>query len=214
MPAQHWLDRLKRRISGRTTFRSSDYWENRYASGGNSGDGSYGDLAIFKAEVLNDFIERNKIESAVEWGCGDGHQLSLLQVPKYLGLDVSPTTIGRCKDRFRGKSNLDFDVIHPGGQPEATKAQLSLSLDVIYHLVEDEVYNDYLRRVFQSSTEFVIVYSTNTDKQPTQQGAHVRHRHFTRDVEKHHPEFELFEHLTNRFPEQSKAEFFFYRKRH
>lgn len=32
---------------------STDYWKNRYLEGGNSGAGSYNNLAQFKAEVIN-----------------------------------------------------------------------------------------------------------------------------------------------------------------
>ena len=35
---------------------SAAYWEERYRRGGNSGAGSYGKLAEFKAEVINDFV--------------------------------------------------------------------------------------------------------------------------------------------------------------
>ena len=35
---------------------SASYWELRYRNGGTSGAGSYGRLAEFKAEVLNEFV--------------------------------------------------------------------------------------------------------------------------------------------------------------
>ena len=38
---------------------SHEYWEKRYASGGNSGAGSYNYLAEFKAEILNNFVTKN-----------------------------------------------------------------------------------------------------------------------------------------------------------
>ena len=46
-------------------FDSAEYWRNRYASGGNSGAGSYGALADFKAASLNSFISNNNIASAI-----------------------------------------------------------------------------------------------------------------------------------------------------
>ena len=33
---------------------SKDYWEKRYSKGGNSGAGSYNNLALFKASIIND----------------------------------------------------------------------------------------------------------------------------------------------------------------
>src|SRR5512139_2970605 len=79
---------------------SKDYWEERYRAGGNSGGGSYGRLAQFKADVLNGFVERHGVESVLELGCGDGHQLELARYPKYIGLDVSVTAIRQCAARF------------------------------------------------------------------------------------------------------------------
>ena len=46
-------------------FSSKDYWEKRYAEGGNSGYGSYNNLAKFKAEVINNFIIKNKIYNRI-----------------------------------------------------------------------------------------------------------------------------------------------------
>src|SRR5262249_52379361 len=53
--------RLYRRLSAAwqpsTPFPGSrQYWENRYGADGNSGVGSYGKFAAFKAEVINAFV--------------------------------------------------------------------------------------------------------------------------------------------------------------
>lgn len=44
-------------------FNSKLYWEARYKNGGNSGAGSYNKLALFKAEIINEFIKKNNIKS-------------------------------------------------------------------------------------------------------------------------------------------------------
>ena len=59
-------------------FKSSKYWNERYKHGGNSGDGSYGHLAEYKAEIINDFIEENQIHNIIEFGSGDGNQLKYM----------------------------------------------------------------------------------------------------------------------------------------
>ena len=46
-------------------MKTSEYWENRYKKSGNSGAGSYGRLAEFKADVINNFIAENKITSVI-----------------------------------------------------------------------------------------------------------------------------------------------------
>ena len=75
---------------------SGTYWETRYSGGGNSGAGSYGQLAEFKAEVINDFVISKGISSIIEFGCGDGNQLLLARYPRYTGLDVSKVALARC----------------------------------------------------------------------------------------------------------------------
>ena len=44
-----------------------------------------GELAKFKARVMNDFVRENGIRSVIELGCGDGMQLALADYPRYLG---------------------------------------------------------------------------------------------------------------------------------
>ena len=62
--------------------------------------GSYGHAAQAKTDFLNAFIGQNAIQSVVEFGCGDGNQLSSAEYPRYVGLDVSKTAIGMCRRRF------------------------------------------------------------------------------------------------------------------
>ena len=77
----------RRRIARFST--SSRYWEERYQIGRDSGTGSRGRLAFFKANVVNDLVREEAIHTGIEFGCGDGQQLSLLEIDRYTGLDVS-----------------------------------------------------------------------------------------------------------------------------
>src|SRR5215469_5923310 len=96
-------------IRRRLGFRdSSSYWEKRYQQGKTSGVGSYGRLAAFKAEVLNDFVAKNGIESVIEFGCGDGTQLALASYPGYVGVDVAQGSISICEKRFEGDDAKKF----------------------------------------------------------------------------------------------------------
>ena len=80
---------------------TSDYWEARYAAGGNSGKGSGGVFAEFKAEIVNTFVREHDIASVIDFGCGDGAQLALAEYAKYIGLDTSKTAVEMCRDRFK-----------------------------------------------------------------------------------------------------------------
>src|SRR5260370_32793049 len=79
---------------------SAHFWERNYARGATSGSGSYGAAAEAKAGFLNTLVRDRGVRSVVEFGCGDGNQLSLAQYPRYVGLDVSRTAIGLCQRRF------------------------------------------------------------------------------------------------------------------
>ncbi len=156
-------------------FMSSKYWESRYAAGGNSGEGSYGRLAEFKADFLNNFTRDHDVLTAIELGCGDGNQLSMLKYPNYLGLDVSPTAVKICKRKFAGQKNFRFMTYRPERFNPGTFGQfdLAISLDVLYHLVELPTFETYMQHLFKLSTKHVIIYSSNEDHI---ENVHVVHR--------------------------------------
>ncbi len=203
------------RKSPKSFHGSEDYWIRRYAAKGNSGHGSYQKLAEFKAELLNSFIQQENIQTVIEYGCGDGNQLKLAEYPAYTGFDVSPAAINLCQTLFVDDPTKQFKLIqdHAG-----EKAQLTLSLDVLYHLVEDEVFAEYMARLFDSSQKFVIIYSTNMDTNTEAQAPHVRHRAFSQWVDQHKPEWQLLKHIPNKYPftgdikTGSLADFFIYRQ--
>jgi len=201
-----------KKILGRGNFNSAKYWEKRYATGGNSGDGSYGRLADFKAGFLNDFVATHNISSVIEFGCGDGNQLSLINYSKYTGLDISETTLEKCKTKFHGDRTKNFMLYKSGKMKDLPSADLTLSLDVIFHLVEDKVFNQYIDDLLQFSKRYVIIYSTNYDYLET---THVLNRKFTDTIAKY-PAFKLIEERANPFPgtgeQESDCNFFVYEK--
>jgi len=210
----HWAHHVLGRLGGRHTFKSRSYWKERYAKGGTSGPGSYGRLAQFKSEVINDFVANNAIECVVEFGCGDGNQLSLYELPRYTGLDVSPDVVAQCCERFADDSSKTFYV----SAPDRLRADLAMSIDVIFHLTEDEVFERYMRDLFAAATRFVIIYSSNDNHNGWFQPKHVRHRKLTDWVEANEPEWTLQETIKNKYPLKSNdkiespANFFIYRK--
>lgn len=176
---------------------SESYWIERYDSGGDSGRGSYNHLAEFKAEIINRFVRENKITNIIEYGCGDGNQLKLAQYPSYIGFDVSPKALSQCKEIFREDNTKIFKFTN---QYDEETAQLTLSLDVIYHLIEEEIFVHYIKRLFDSSEKFVIIYSSNTADNTGNQPAHIKHRIFTNWVDENRPHWRLVCHIPNRYP--------------
>jgi SAM-dependent methyltransferase len=193
-----FLSAIRKLLSPVSEFSSAQYWERRYRSGGNSGPGSYHHLAEFKAGVLNRFVSEHGVESVVEFGCGDGNQLALAEYPSYLGVDVSPAAVSACKQRFATDSSRTFLL---ASDYDGSCADLALSLDVIFHLTEDEVFEAYMRRLFDAASRFVIIYSSNQDEQIAPVSIHVRHRTFRRWIEKEmSAEWKLLERIPNAYP--------------
>ncbi len=174
---------------------SSDYWDKRYSRGGTSGPGSRGMLAMYKAKVINDFVERHDVTTVVELGCGDGHQLGLLDVDTYLGVDVSPQAIALCRERFADDASKGFELLDR--YRPARAFDLALSLDVIFHLVEDEVFEDYMATLFASASRYVVVYSSDRDTQDAAQEPHVRHRAYSTWIRENAPEWSVLDHVPN-----------------
>ena len=191
---------------------SKNYWEQRYLSSGNSGPGSYKELSEFKAKVINNFISHKNIQSVIEFGCGDGNQLKLMKYKEYLGIDVSQTIISRCQKLFLEDKSKNFITLE---KYQNESGELSLSLDVIFHLVEDHVFVDYLNKLFNASKKFVVIYSSNYDSNTEW---HVKHRKFTDWVEQHRNDFELIQTVKNKYPfsgdvnKGSFSDFYIYQK--
>ena len=168
---------------------SSVFWENEYALGHNSGPGSYGQLAEYKAEFIKRLTEKNQVVSVIDAGCGDGNQLSLMNFREYVGIDVSKTTITRLREKYRGDSNKQFylfiDFI-------PRKVDLVMSLDVIYHLIEDPVFENYMKNLFDWSKRFVVIYSSNYDDKKW--GGHFRHREFSKWIKSNIMDFKMIYH--------------------
>jgi hypothetical protein len=194
---------------------SASYWKRRYRRGGHSGAGSYGKFATFKAEVLNRFVASHGIESVIEFGCGDGNQLRLASYPRYRGFDVSRRALASCRRIFRDDASKSFRAMR---RYRGERAALTLSLDVLYHLVEDAVFERYMRTLFGAAQRYVIIYSSNHDDNRGFEGTHVRHRRFTDWVATNLPDWQLKRHVPNRYPYRgnprtgSFADFYIYER--
>lgn len=175
-------------------YNPRGYWDRRYREGRTSGAGSEGEEGRYKAQYVNDFIRAHDIIHVIDWGCGDGQVLELLRVGPmhnpyvgYTGIDVSPTILERNRKLFREFTFASPDeALVPGRE---WTADLALSMDVLFHLPDDDDYFAYLNNLFNSATRFVLIYSTNHAGGRT--ARHVLRREFTPDVSKHFPEWNL-----------------------
>lgn len=198
-------------------FNSKEYWNTRYVKGSNSGAGSYNNLASFKADVINTFVRDNAIGSVIDYGMGDGNQLRLLDLNgiDYNGVDVSEYIVNKCKNDF---SNPNMKFTQTDEFDFNQTADLVLSCDVIYHLIEYDVYKEYMDNLFSMSNKYVIIYALDRDVDHCQ---HVRFRKFSDYIKKNLKEWDMIEHIPNKYPQlvlgknnenTSPSDFYIYEK--
>ena len=181
------------------------YWENRYRKGGNSGKGSYGELCEFKSKIINDIIKRHKIKSLADLGVGDGNQLKHLNVfdPdfNYTGYDVSHTVIKKCKSMFELRFEHVDDLVDG--------YDMSMSMDVLYHLVDIQKFESYIDDLFRVSNKIVVIYARNENVK--QHAEHVLFREFVTHIVKHFPEWKIINHIPG-MRDQSPSDFYVFGK--
>lgn len=181
-----------------------EYWQQLYEKGGSSGPGSYSRLADFKAGFINGFIKAQDIKYVVDLGCGDGNQLSLLKIDSYIGFDISAAAVERCRLKFSTDSSKRF-FLYEGSFANVLdtlpKAELALSLDVIFHLIDDVVFERYMTDLFAAATKFVIVYSSDYNGRRI---FHERHRKFSDWVKINQIGWTQIEYKANPYPFSKK----------
>lgn len=196
-----------------------NYWEKRYSSGGTSGGCSVGNIAKFKSDFLNNFVIANKIDSVIEFGCGDGRQLELMNYPKYLGIDICKSSIDICMSKFNTDTSKSFILYNPDFwfNNDFIKADLSLSLDVIYCLIEIELFQKHILDLFASANKFVVIFSSNSSNEI--KGSQVKHRNFTNFIQQNIKDFEFVGKVDNPYTfdpsrpnDTSYSDFYVYKK--
>ena len=85
-------------------------------------------------------------------------------------------------------------------------SDLTMSLDVLYHILEEECYVTYLKNLFSSSSNYVLIYSNNYNGHIV---GHMHTRKFTNDVENMFPNWSLHEKINQIYPKKSSAAFYY-----
>jgi SAM-dependent methyltransferase len=190
MPGGYWLWK-------RWFHTSAVHWQRHYKRGGDSGPGSYGKFASYKADLINKVIRERRIRSIIELGCGDGNQLTSLEVDQYIGLDISKVAIQHCIALHGSNAKRSFiwydqDYFHD--PLRVVSADCAMSLDVIFHLIEDDVFARYVRNLFNSGRRFVIIYGLDEEEvQPVH--VSVRLRKYSDYIATSVPEFRVALHI-------------------
>jgi len=153
----------------------SNYWQQRYVSGGNSGAGSYGEEAKMKGSLINHWMKLHEMRTINEIGCGDGNNLMYYNVDiSYTGYDISERAIQICNEKTRKIKNSLKYFFTTEYDKQDFDADVCLCLDVWFHQVKDEDFEALCKNLFVDFRgKYIIIYSTDTDSQFMEDGTPV-----------------------------------------
>ena len=196
-------------------MESAKYWNDRYRSGVGAGAGSRGRLYEFKLRTVQDIVNRYKVKSVVDVGCGDGGQLMSLEVAKYHGLDISTIAI-EAASSYATKNRI-YQIIEPDTIAKGKVADMAISLDVIQHLPDDQ-FEAHIDLLFRLAKKYVLIYAPNHSGEGLKLASHMYFRESDGwiDIAVNHGFFES-ERLFNEYPADARllpdtsfSEFFLY----
>lgn len=140
-------------------------------------------------------------------GCGDGQQLRLSEYPRYIGLDVAPNALEDALRTCAGKGQYSFFLYRPTAFRDASglmTSDLGISLDVIYHLTEEVVFESYMNTLFsmsdQSATSCAVRATGRTSLTTSTSYKHIRQWPVQNRVEYNQPEWKFACRVPNRYP--------------
>jgi len=133
---------------------ANEYWENRYASEGTSGDGSIGELRAWKWKVITEFLPT--IDHVIDLGCGDLSFWDGRKCKNYIGIDVSKTIIERNR-----KKRPEWSFINSPAEEyiNGLKKECVFCLDVLFHIMNLEAFIAILNNLCFYSTNYIFVHT-------------------------------------------------------
>ena len=181
---------LFRKKITKSFINSEKYWDDRYSYGGNSGSGSYGNDAQQKANFLNNILLKYNLDTVIDIGCGDGNNLKFFKPKNYIGIDVSETIIKKNISKFKYIDNYEFFVLKNNfsnilnyiDHLIRNHALLVVSFDVIFHLIEDDKYNDHINFINNINANYCLICSSDINIEYDDSTLHVRHRKYSTDL--------------------------------
>jgi 2-polyprenyl-3-methyl-5-hydroxy-6-metoxy-1,4-benzoquinol methylase len=143
-------------------YNESLFWEQRYASGGNSGSGSEGTEAEWKVKELSRLITKHKIKSVLDVGSGDGRiaraVMSRHPDVTYVGIDISPTAVASCS--ASALPNMKF-IVSDCVESEIPQADMVMCVDVLTHISTQSRQQALEKKIRQSSLKCSFITNWN-----------------------------------------------------
>jgi len=134
--------------------KKAEYWEERYASGGISGQGSIGASREWKWKVVNSYFP--KINHVIDVGCGDLTFWEGRDCEDYTGIDISETII---KDNIKKKPEWNFIISNAETYLEGVNSEYVFCFDTLFHIMDDDIFTAILENICRYSTKYIIIHT-------------------------------------------------------
>jgi len=139
------------------------YWEDRYRKGGTSGEGSIGEYRKWKWEIIDKYAK--SINDVIDVGCGDLSFWEGRNFPNhYTGIDISQTIIERNR---KARPNLTFLCSSAEDYLNIGTARIVFCLDVLFHIMEDSVYEKVLSNLTRYSSDWIFIFTWSKNPSST-----------------------------------------------
>ena len=137
---------------------------NRNLWGFGSGHGSLPDATEGYRRFVQDFMRKNSVRTAVDFGCGDWQFSRLMDWTgiDYLGLDVAKSVIEQNRSTY-GSKNVRFEPA-PDRFADVPKADLLIVKDVLQHLPA-EMIHCFMAQVIQRFPFALITNCSEPDSE-------------------------------------------------
>ncbi len=126
--------------------------------------------------MINGLVTSNSLDTVLEFGCGDGNQLSYYSLQNYLGLDVAEKAVELCSEKFADDPSKRFRLIRPGEDVDFGRFDLVMSLEVLMHVVDEGDFLWTLDNIFRHSDNYVVILTPLTPLMDFPKGSHEKYR--------------------------------------
>lgn len=135
---------------------TSNYWDVRHSNGRTSGNGSIGCLRDFKWEKIEEHV--GKVNDVIDVGCGDLSFWDGRDCDNYVGIDCSEVVIQKNIVK-RPKWNFITSRSDNTMVSMLCKADVVFCFDMLFHIMEDDVYENTIENLTRFSKKHVFIYT-------------------------------------------------------
>jgi hypothetical protein len=138
-------------------LNNKSFWNNRYETNMTlgSGTGSRGNNLKLKEDLVRNILKEYSVESVLDIGCGDCEVNKNIDMPNYIGLDVSDVIVKRNSELYPNRNYImgDFNYI----KNKEIKSDLVICFDVLIHQPTIEEYNLGIQTIKDSFNKVALV---------------------------------------------------------